>query len=96
MKFQPGYSGNKNGRPVGSKNKANGQLRQLISDFLEQNFDQVMEDFAALEAKDRVKFYLDLLQYGVPKLQSVSSSINWEDLTDEQLDEIINRLKGEV
>lgn len=92
MPFQKGISGNANGRPKGSKNKAGEGLRNLISDFLEQKFDQVTNDFEQLEPKDRIKVYTDLLQYSVPKLQAVSNSIEFEKMTDEQLDEVINQL----
>ena len=92
MKFSKGKSGNPNGRPPGSKNKAGEGLRELISGFLEQRFEQLVNDFELLEPKDRIKVYTDLLQYSVPKLQAVSSSIEFEKMTDEQLDEIINQL----
>ncbi len=92
MAFKKGKSGNEAGRPKGSKNKAGGQLRDMITDFLEQRFEDVVNDFEQLEPKDRIKVYTDLLQYGVPKLQAVSNSIEFEQLSDEQLDEIFERL----
>jgi hypothetical protein len=92
MPFEKGISGNPGGRPAGSKNKAGEGLRNLISDFLEQRFKQVVEDFEQLEPKDRIKVFTDLLQYSVPKLQAVSNSIEFEKLSDEQLDTIINQL----
>ena len=92
MPFQKGISGNINGRPKGSKNKAGEGLRNLISGFLEQRFEQVVKDFEQLEPKDRIKVFTDLLQYSVPKLQAVSNSIEFEKMTDEQLDEVINQL----
>jgi hypothetical protein len=92
MPFEKGISGNINGRPKGSKNKAGEGLRNLISDFLEQKFEQVVNDFEILEPKDRIKVFTDLLQYTVPKLQAVSNSIEFEKMTDEQLDEVINHL----
>lgn len=92
MAFKKGSSGNPNGRPPGSKNKTGVQLRQLITGFLEQRFEDVVNDFDQLEPKDRIKVYTDLLQYGLPKLQSVSNDINFDGMTDEQLDEIFERL----
>ncbi len=68
MPFKKGLSGNISGRPRGSKNKAGEGLRNLISDFLEQRFEQVVNDFEQLEPKDRIKVFTDLLQYSVPKL----------------------------
>lgn len=94
MAFIKGISGNVAGRPKGSPNKAAGQLRNLISDFLEQRFEQVVYDFEQLEPKDRIKVFTDLLQYSVPKMQAVSNSIDFERMTDEQLDEVINQLKS--
>jgi hypothetical protein len=92
MPFQKGISGNITGRPTGSKNKAGEGLRILLSDFLERKFEQVINDFEQLEPKDRIKVFTDLLQYSVPKLQAVSNSIEFEKMTDEQLDDVIKQL----
>lgn len=92
MAFIKGMSGNISGRPKGAKNKAGEDLRKLLSDFLEKRFESIINDFESLEPKDRIKVYTDLLQYGLPKLQAVSNDLNFESLTDEQLDEIIDRL----
>ncbi len=64
----------------------------MIACLLEQRFEDVVQDFEQLEPRDRLKFYTDLLQYGVPKLQAVSNSIDFEQMTDEHLDEIFLRL----
>lgn len=92
MPFEKGKSGNPDGRPKGSQNKASGQLRTLISNFLEKNFPVVEREFASLEAKDKIKYFIDLLQYSLPKLQSVSTEIDIEKLSDEQLDELYNKI----
>jgi hypothetical protein len=93
MPFKQGKSGNPEGKPMGAKNKIGLQLRETITDFLSENFEKIVEDFSSLKPRDRVKLYCDLLQYGLPKLQSVSLGFDFEKLTDEQLDEIIERLK---
>ncbi|MCX6291633.1 MAG: DUF5681 domain-containing protein [Bacteroidetes bacterium] len=72
MPFKKGKSGNENGKPRGTKNKTGKQLRETISDFLSDNFEKVVGDFNSLKPKDRVKLYCDLLQYGLPKLSTVS------------------------
>ncbi|RYZ25648.1 MAG: hypothetical protein EOO10_17715 [Chitinophagaceae bacterium] len=93
MPFEKGQSGNPTGRKPGSKNKSTSQLRDILNSFLSDNFEAVAEAFHSLSARDKVKAYVDLLQYGLPKLQAESSN-PFENMTDEQLDEIVNRLKA--
>ncbi len=92
MGFEKGASGNPNGRPKGSKNKYKGTLRTMIADFLDNNFEKVTRDFKKLPAKDRLKFYVDLLPYAVPKLSSTEMNISFEQLTDDQLDKLLIEL----
>jgi len=93
MAFKFGVSGNPDGRPKGSTNKTSLQLRETINNFLETNFEKVVEDFAKLKPNERVKFYTDLLNYGLPKLQAVQIENDFDSLTDDELDHIINKLK---
>lgn len=92
MPFEKGISGNPVGRPRGSANRINQQLRETITDFLECNFQKIMDDFEELGPKDRVKLYCDLLQYGLPKLQAVQIESEIERLPDDQLDLIIQKI----
>jgi hypothetical protein len=92
MPFEPGVSGNPAGKPKGAKTKVNLELREKITAFLDGEFETVQEDFKKLEPKDKLKFYTDLLQYGLPKLQNTSLGFDFESLNDDQLDEIIQRL----
>jgi hypothetical protein len=92
MPFKKGNSGNPEGRPKGAGNKTSSQLRDLIIDFLENNFKKVVNDFDELKPKDRVKLYCDLLQYGLPRLQGVQLETEFDRLTNQQLDDLFNRL----
>lgn len=94
MAFEKGISGNPDGRPAGVRNKVNQQLRETIGDFLQDNFQKIIEDFDSLSPKDRAKLYCDLLQYGLPKLQAVQLETDFDKLTDDQLDTIIENLKN--
>ncbi len=93
MAFELGH--NKiGGRTKGTLNKTSLQLRETITDFLKGNFELIVKDFELLHPKDRVKLYCDLLNYGLPKLQSVQMETDFDKLSDSQLDYIINELKN--
>lgn len=94
MGLPKGRTNNPKGRPRGSINKLGQELREMIHDFLEQNFKTIKRDFEKLEPKDRLKIYIDLLQYSLPKMQSVKTNIEFERMTDEELDRVISELKS--
>jgi hypothetical protein len=96
MPFKKGQSGNIKGRTKGSSNRTTKQLRESIASFLDNNFQRLENDFELLPPRDRIKFYCDLLQYGLPKLQSVELESDFEHLTDMQIDKIINELKSNL
>jgi hypothetical protein len=96
MPFRKGQSGNIKGRTKGTQNKVTKHLRESITSFLENNFERLENDFELLTPKDRIKFYCDLLQYSLPKLQTVQLETDFEHLTDIELDRIINELKNSI
>ena len=80
------------GRQKGSLNKVNNELRDKINDFLEDEFDYVKDAIKNLEGKEKVKYYLDLLQYGLPKLQAMQLENDFDKLSDEDLDRLYNKI----
>ncbi|AKP50740.1 hypothetical protein [Cyclobacterium amurskyense] len=92
-KFEKGNPG----RPKGAKNKINTQMRDLIQKLFDDNYQAIQEDLEALEAKDRLKFLSDLLPYLLPKLQTTTHNqeLNFDSMTDEELDILINRIVDE-
>jgi len=76
--------GNKGGgRPKGSKNKATGELRQVVQDFLDNNIDKLQGDFDGLEPKERIDTIIKLLDFALPKLQrsTIDHTINKDEIT---------------
>ena len=57
------------GRKKGSANKSTTLVRDSFASLLEGNLDQIKDDFAELEPKDRIKLFLDLSKYVIPQLK---------------------------
>lgn len=92
MKFELGNKAAL-GRKKGSKNRLTEKLRGTITAFLNKNFEKIKEDFETMPARDRAKLYCDLLGYVVPRLQSTTNKIDFEALSEDDLDIIIENLK---
>ena len=91
-KFKPGQSGNPNGRPKGAENKATKKVKELVENLITENIPDLLKEFKSLKGRDKIKAFTDLLPYVVPKLQSTSLDIDIERLSDDQLDELYNRI----
>lgn len=83
-KIKKGEVRNPNGRPKGSPNKATKQLRELVSDLVQREFENVDTLLLQLEPKERAKFLTDLMKYVLPSL----SSINMEATVDQRVTQI--------
>jgi len=94
MGLKKGTTNNPAGRKKGTPNKITADLRQRINEVLDNNWHTIEKDIKALEPKDRLMFIEKLLKYALPTLQATSLSVDFEKLSDEQLDEIIDRLKN--
>ena len=78
MAFKKGQSGNPKGRPRGARNRATNELREWVERFINDNLDTIANDIKELDPNERVKFFLALLNYTLPKQQSVKAEINDE------------------
>ena len=92
-KFKKGQSGNPTGRPVGAKNKVNEALRESITNFLSGEFEELKQRVKRLTPKDRMKFFVDILPFALPRLQNTSLEMDFEKMSDDQLDRAIEELK---
>ena len=92
MAQKKGHTGNPKGRPKGTPNKLTSTVREWIAELIDSNREQVEKDLKALKPIERVQMIERLMQYVVPKQQAVSAAIDFSQLTDSQLDEVVNRL----
>lgn len=92
-KFEKGNPG----RPEGSKNKVNSEIRGLIQKLFDDNYQTIQDDLESLEPKDRLKFISDLLPYLLPKLQTTtySQKIDLDGMSEKDLDILIDRIVHE-
>jgi hypothetical protein len=86
MPFKAGKTGNPKGRPKGKGNKVTRELRVLLATFMDQEFDGITETFKALPARDRVKVFVDLLPYAIPRLGNVEFKSDIDKLSPEDID----------
>ena len=84
------------GREPGTQNKVSGSLRQMINDFLSENWDQMQTDFKALDPKEKLMFYEKMLGYALPKLQSTTLTTDLDRLSDEQVDELYLKIMTQL
>ena len=90
--FKKGQSGNKAGRPTGAKDKVQTELKQRIKTFLDGNFDDLQESYKMLDPVQKLAFYEKMVKYCVPVKSSQDLRLNFEDLSESQIDEIIEKL----
>jgi hypothetical protein len=79
MKFEKGNKLGK-GRPKGSANKSSDKIRDAFALLLEENLEQIKQDFEELEPEKRVKLFLDMSKYIVPQLKATDITTNGESI----------------
>lgn len=91
------------GRQVGSTNKASADLKRFITELLEDNREQIREDFMQLSPYERIKTLSQLAGYVIPKQQAVSieeqQKAEEEALTEwlkEAPEEAINAISAKI
>lgn len=91
-KFTPGDKRiNRTGRPKGTPNKSTDELRRILIDFIDRNFENLQSDFDKLKRPiDRLNFVEKLLKHVLPAPQDELMK-----LSDEDLDRLAERLKNE-
>ena len=59
------------GRQQGTANRVTADVKERIKQFIEAEFDNVVDDFKGLEAKDKVQLFERFLAYIIPKQKDI-------------------------
>ena len=95
MPFKEGKSGNPYGRPRNSINRLGLDMREDLTKFLKRELPNIKKEFASIKNPyQKVKLFVDLISFAIPRLKSTDEPI-LANLTDADLDRIIERLKTE-
>ena len=70
MKWIKGQSGNVNGRPIGSKNSTNKEVKDLLRSILQKQLDHMQLHEHELTHSERIQLAKSILPFIMPKLAS--------------------------
>ena len=91
-RFRPGESGNPTGRRRGTRNRVTRELRDLIKSFLESHFEETIVIWEKANPREKLTFFINLLPYILPRMEKASLDISFDQLTENDIDKIINHL----
>lgn len=80
------------GREAGTPNRTTSELRDRIKLFLTDNFDLIQSEFIKLDPAQKMNAYERLLKYTIPVMGANDLKIDFENMTDGQLDMIIAKI----
>jgi len=83
------------GRPKGTKNKNTAQIREFYANLITDHQEQFISDLKTLKPYERVRCLIELSKYVLPTLKSIEFGNTLEELSDEDLQKIINELKNQ-
>lgn len=84
------------GRQKGTPNKVTSSVKGWLSCLIDKNRRQIEKDLKAVKPLERLQMLEKLMQYVVPKQQTVKAAVNFENLTDEELTALIGELTKEI
>ena len=97
MPFRKGSISNPAGRQKGTPNKVKKSITEDLlagmHKFLKKNMRVILTDLETPEAREKARIYCDLLKYAVPRLRPRSGEVRFEDMTPEQLQELLGMLQ---
>lgn len=84
------------GRSKGTPNKVTSTVKDWISQLIDDNRSQIEKDIKKLSPKDRLQMFEKLMQYVIPKQQSVRADVDLSKLSESQLDLIVDELTKNI
>lgn len=84
------------GRQKGTPNRVTASVKDWVAQVIDKNRRQMERDIKALEPKDRLQMLEKLMQYVVPKQQAVSANVDFNKLSDEQLNALVDELTKDI
>ena len=81
------------GRKIGTPNKIPSNLKATIQGIVERQFETLEEDLESIDPKDKLNIVLKLIEYVLPKQRE--TKIDFNSLSDDEIDSLINKLKNE-
>jgi len=88
--------GRMGGRQKGTPNKVTSTVKEWLAQLIDKNRRQMERDIKDLEPKDRLQVLERLMQYVVPKQQAVQAEVDFNKMTDEQLDTLVSELTKDI
>ena len=70
-RFKGDGKGRQGGRKKNEPNKSSEEMRELITKFINEKWEDFVASYDALEPEKRCKITIDLMQFSVPKLASI-------------------------
>lgn len=92
MGLPKGKTNNPKGRPKGAKDKVSRELREWVKAFLERKTYDLERSWSKLDPKQKFALFEKLLGFVLPRPQSIDLNVDFERLSEEQLDQIIEKL----
>ena len=84
------------GRKKGTPNKVNADIKAFLSELIDNNRQTIQEDLQTLDAKDRLVMLERFMGYVVPKQQAIAATVDYNKLTDEQFDSLIDGVAAAI
>lgn len=84
------------GRVKGTPNKVTYSLKEWITSLIDKQRTQIEQDLQDLEPKERLQMIEKLMQYVIPKQAAQQVKLDFDSLTDAQLEQLVNEMTKEV